>query len=289
MTYKITQESDLHRSAAIGVVHLSLESHGGMAKLLDTLRNVFPNVKNYFSEVVLEFKSNDETDFNFQKASMYFSQAEASVVDMNFVKMGHFPVQTPEGFVGRYNPYLEFLSNKGIKYINEAVGHLQAYHTEISRFISSRDAKMLSKDNTRAIAAMEKNLEEMKEELASFFDASTANALKPISALFDRGEDIKQALRKSKDLNRARMGIKSKEVLNLTKDISEMLDLVIEQADSDKLSAISPEAINNLAQGALVAAHFVEFIGVLRYRIEEAVSATCIMSEQVVRITKENK
>lgn len=280
--------SDAHAAALSGTVALSMESRLDFNAIKANLLQLLPNVKNYMTEVLLQYKSVDESDFNFQKASLYFGQAEAAISEMNMVKLGHFPVQVPEGFTGRYLPYLEWINTNGLRYVTEAHSILESYYMELSAFVSSRDQKLVGKDSTRAYAVMERRLQDAKKDLASFFEPGSSNALQPLEKVFSRAIDIKECMKVVKDVNRVRTSIKNKDILGLVKQISDLLTIVGEQASKKDESPISSQVVNSIAQGALVAAHFVEFVGVLRYRIEEAVSCTCIVTEQVTAIVKEH-
>ncbi len=286
MGYHITQQSELHRQAIAGVLTLSVEARVDAA-VIGVFRNVIPNVKNYFQEVMTHFTAGDETDFNFQKASREFKRAEDAVRDLNLVKSGHVLLQTPEGFVSHYVPYLEWLDDQAIKYIHDADAALRKYYTELSMFISNPRERVGLTSTNQQTAAMQKRLDVIREALGSFFDSRTSTAVRPASDLFDRASDIKRALSLAETLNRKRLQINHKDILSLTKQISELLNLLVESSETDKIPEVTSQMADNIARGALVAAHYVEMIGVLRYRIEEALASVCIMADQVVQMGKQ--
>lgn len=284
--YITTENSDLHMKALRSVVHANLESRL-TANLIDMFRNVLPSVKNYMEEVVLEFKAKDGTDFALSKSLLAMANSDKAIGELNMVKKGQSLIQIPEGFKDRYIPYLQWLKSDAVGFIHEAKEVLDDYYRYLSMFISSKEAKIGTKDNTRIHADMEAKLSKMKEGLASFFDPKSSTALRPIESLFDRTSDIKVMAKIGDDLNRDRKAMRTDEILKLTNSISELLNLLVESSENDKIPEVSGQAINSLAQGALVAAHYVEFVGVLRYRIEEAINAAGIAIEQVTKIAKD--
>lgn len=284
-SYLTTENSALHQQAVLGVMRINLEALN-TAEVISTFRNAFPSIKNYLQEVIIEFRAKDETEANLNKS---ISKAESelhSIKDFNFVNKGHTLVQTPEGFKDRYIPYLNWLDGQGVSFITESEKLLQNYYQSLSMFISSKEAKLSTKDNTRMFTEMEKSLANAKEGLASFFESSSTNALMPVDALFDRAADIPTAMKISKDLNRKRNTLRTKEILKLTNSISDLLNLLVESSENDKIPEVSGQAATSLAQGALVAAHYVEFVGVLRYRIEEALNAVSIAIDQMATVSK---
>lgn len=281
-----TQES--HQRAMIGVQELTLESQI-TANIINMFRNVFPSIRNYIQDVALEFKSYDETDFKFSKASKGFSEAEASVKSLNFIKIGQKLIQVPEGFKGEYVGYLNFLNSSAVDFINNTSEVLGAYYTSLNRVISSKEAKLSQQDNSKIYADMEKRLQKEKDALADFFDSKTSNALRTVEMVFSRAGDISETIDKAKILNKSRELLKTKDIMSLTSQIADLINLLVEQSEGENFPEISGPAAKSIAQGALVAAHYVEFVGVLRYRIEEAINAVGIMSNQIVEISKEAK
>lgn len=283
MSYTIHTGGHSHRRALSGVVELTTESLV-TSNIINTFRNVLPNISAFVKDVVTEFKVRDETDFNITKANQHFEAAATRLKDLNFVRNGATLLQVPEGFKGHYIEYLEWMNRQGFNFINEATEALGAYYQDLSIFISSHDAKQSLKDKTRLYADMQKALENAKDGLGSFFDAKTANALRTMDSLFDRGPDISTTMKLAVELNRKRLTIKTKEITSLTQQIASLINMLVESSTTNKIPEVSGEAAKSISQGALVIAHYVEFIGVLLYRMEELINAVGIMSEQVSKI-----
>lgn len=268
-----------HGTATGAVLRLTVESYN-TANVINIFRNTIPAVKEYIQDVILEVKTRDKVDFDINKAARQLdAAANSSDGDIKFTKYGHVLLQTPEGFKDKYVPYLEWLIKDGTGFINGASALLEAYYTELSIFISSKDAKLSQKDSAKMYAKLQQSLEDMKDGLASFFDPKSTTALRQADTLFDRSADIKVAVKLAKDLNRQRLALDTKNILGLTERISQLLDLIVESSEDDKMPEVSGPSASAIAEGAMVAARYVEFVGVLRYRIMEAIAATSIMSE----------
>lgn len=277
--------SELEHKAIVGIVQLNLESRVS-ANVIDTFRNVFPSLQNYVADVVTNFKAFDETDATIARSARTIEQLMRNQVSINFATHGHNLVQIPEGFKDRYIPYFNWLGKEGLDYIEGSMKLLDAYYQDLAVFISNKDAKISTVDHSRTYADMEKALEKSKEGLASFFEAGSHTALAPIDQLFDRQVDIQTASRAAVDLNRRRLGLKPDLILKKANAISELLNLLVDSTQNKEIPEVSGAAAKAIAQGALVAARYVEFVGVIQYRIEEAINAMAICSEQISKISK---
>lgn len=283
MSYTIHSGGDSHRKAISGVVEINLESLVS-PNIINTFRNVLPAISGFVKEVVTEFKVRDETDFNITKANQSFEAAANKLKDLHFVRQGATMLQVPEGFKGHYVEYLEWLNKQGFDYVTEATAALGAYYQDLSVFISSREAKLSLKDKTRMYADMQKALDNVKDGLGTFFDPRSTSALRTMDSLFDRTPDISTTMKLAVELNRKRLTIKTKEITSLTQQIASLINMLVDSSITDKIPEVSNEAAKSISQGALVIAHYVEFIGVMLYRMEESINAVGIMSEQVSKI-----
>lgn len=275
-----------HQTATGAVLRLTVESYN-TANVINIFRNAIPNVKEYLQDVILEVKTRDKVDFDINKAARILDAAGGLDTDIKFTKHGHVLLQTPEGFKDKYIPYLAWLIKDGTGFINGASELLEAYYTELSIFISSKDAKLSQKDSSKMYAKLQQSLDGVKDGLASFFDPKSTTALRQADTLFDRAADIKTAVKLAKDLNRQRMALDTKNILGLTERISQLLELIIESSEEDAIPEVSGASATAIAEGAMVAARYVEFVGVLRYRITEAIAATSIMSEMAAKQMKD--
>lgn len=274
-----------HQSATGAVLRLTTEAYN-TANVINLFRNTIPTVKGYVQDVILELKARDSIDFDISKAARQLDSANGLDSDVKFTQFGHVLLQTPEGFKDKYIPYLEWLIKDGTGFINGASALLEAYYTELSIFISSRDAKLSQKDSSKMYAKLQQSLEGVKDGLASFFDPKSTSALRQADTLFDRSADIKTSVKLAKDLNRLRLTLDTKNILGMTERIAQLLDLIIESSEDDKMPDVSGPAAASIAEGAMVAARYVEFVGVLRYRITEAIAATAIMSDMAAKQMK---
>lgn len=282
MNHGLIVTTENHRRAVRSVTELTIESQLS-ANLIGVFRNTFPAVGNYVRDTIAQFMSYDETEFNFLKASSNFRNAEGAVRELNFVQYGKTLLQTPEGFVSEYVVYLTWLNKEAAGFIHTAHEVLGDYYRDLARLISASEAKISLKDHSSVYAALEKKLGVIKTNLGSFFDSKTNNALRTADSLFSRGADIVETIELTKQLNKERLTFKTKEISSLTTQIAEMIDLLVTSSEEGKIPELSGPAARGIAEGALVAAHYVEMVGALRYRIDEVINAVGAMADQVAK------
>lgn len=275
--------SQLEKAALTGIVQINLESRV-TANVIDTFRNVFPSVNNYVQEVITNFKAFDETDAKIQNSVRELDRVLRKGVTVNFATQGHHLVQIPEGFKEHYVGYLNWLGKDGLEYIDGSMKLLDSYYQDLAVFISNKEAKLSKIDHTRSYAEMEKQLTKAKEGLASFFDPGSMTALAPIDQVFDRQADVQTSSKAAIDLNRRRIGLKPERILSKANAISELLSMLVDSTKNKEIPEVSGESAKSIAQGAFVAARYVEFVGVLQYRIEEAINAMAICVDQISNI-----
>lgn len=281
--FKTDQRSE--RLASVGVSALVI-SPKSSAEVIQLFRNVLPDVSGYFDSVMMSFRAADETDFNFQKMAAAFHKAGFAAREINFLKFSHTLLQTPEGFKGQYIPYLNWINTVVFAYLNGVQEVLSDYYKDLAIFISSQDARKSLKDVSFKTEKMQQNLDDLRQTLNDFFDSTTSAALRPARQLFDRAVDITASIELTESINKKRLLLKNKQIMSLTTQISELLGLLTDSTNKDKIPDVSKQAAAQIAAGAMVAAHYVEMYAIMRYRIEEVISAVGIMAEQIVKASE---
>lgn len=268
------------RAAAVAINQLNLE---GMvtANVINTFRNVFPSVANYLEDAILGFEAKDSVDFDFNKKTRAFDSYQENAAKLNFVANDSVLVAVPQGLNAKYPLYLKFLKETGDKLIAERDTLLQDYRRVLSAFISNSDHKTSLRDYSAVYKDIEAKLSEHKKQLASFFNAKSTNTMLPMYAVFERNPDIADTVNLAKEVNKVRVNADRKDIMGNVKDLAGLLNLVIQRSNEHAIENVSPAAANSIAQGAMAVAHYVEFLGVFRYRLEEAITAVGLMAEKI--------
>lgn len=280
MTIDLSTLPANHRAAIVAVNTLNLEGLVS-ANVINVFRNVFPSVSQYLEDTILQFTAKDDAEFDFDKKTRAFSSYKHNAQALNFVAMDELLVAVPQGLNSKYIPYLKFLKETGEELLKERDKLLEDYRRALSAFISSADAKTALRDYSSVYQSIEMKLAEHRTQLASYFnEKSTVTAL-PLYAVFEQGVDIVDTVELAKDVNKIRTQTDRKDVMGNVKDISSLLNLVIQRSEEQAIENVSAQAANSIAQGAMAVAHYVEFLGIFRYRLEEAIGAVGQMAERL--------
>lgn len=274
---------DSYRRASTATLQLTMEGRL-TANVIATFRNTFPTVANYLEDQILSFKSRDDTGFNFEKRTKHFSDYKAKADKLNFVTSCELLVAAPRGLNSKYVPYLRFLNEEGAVFIKDGSKLLEDYYRVLSTFISSKEAKTSLRDYTAFFTATQLKLDKLKEQMASYFNEKSVVTTLPLYAMYERGADVVESVELSKALNKVRDNADKSDTLAQVERISELLELVIQRSNEEGIGDVSAAAADNIAQGAMVVAQYVEMLGVLRYRTEEAITATGLIAEKIAEL-----
>lgn len=285
MTIDFSQYSGSEKTAVLAVNQLNLEGLT-TANVINTFRNVFPGVATYLDDTILSYKARDSQDFDFARRTRFFQEFKVKSRTINFVAISEEIVSAPEGLNSKFIPYLQFLGTTGAQVLKEGSKLLEEYTRVLSNFISNRDAKTSLRDHTAFFKGVEKQLETDKKTLQGFFNVKSTVTALPIYALYDREADIVEAVDTARKLNELRIQTDKTDFLGQVQNVSSLLDLIIQRSKEQAIENVSAAAADNIAQGALALAHYVEFIGVIRYRLEEAITAIGQDAEKIAHLSK---
>lgn len=279
----IRTPEDIERRAYLAMNEITMESLVS-ANLVDTFRNTFPKVSEFVSSQLDMFKLKDATSHDFEKRTKAFATYKPKLEKLNFVKIDEELITVPQGLKSKYVPYLRFLNTSAAKMLEDGGKMLEDYYRVLSVFISSKDAKTSLRDHARFYEDTQKLIQTFKAELASHFNDEVTTTVLPIYSVFDRPVDISDSVELAKQLDKVRQLADKKDTVAQVTRITELLELIIKRSSEGTVEAISPTMANNISQGALAVGQYVELMGVIRYRLEEAIAAVGQTAEKIVSL-----
>lgn len=280
MTAHLSAPAHMASSAHNVALRLTLEGLTA-ASVINTFRNTFPKVSEYLDTTVGIFGSSQEETEGLKPFAKALDTAKATASKINFMTYRTVPLPCPQGLDSKLVAYLTHLNKDATEHLKQSQDFLEDYYRVLATFISNKAAKTGLADHTVAYQKVDAVTIKGRKDLDSYFTAKRDTGLLPASALLDRMADVDLAFTLARSIDRTAQAFRSKDILEKVKRISELLHLVIEQSKEKTIDNVSSAAVNNLAQGALVVAHYVEYLAVIRYRMEEAVKATGLMAEKI--------
>lgn len=280
MTTHLSAPADIAASAHTTALRINLEGLTA-ASVIDTFRNTFPKISNYLDSTIGIFKDSQEESEGLRPFSKALDTAKATAGKINFMHYRTVLLPCPQGLDAKLVAYLTYLNKDARNHLTQSQDFMDEYYRVLATFISNKAAKTGLQDHSSVYQKVDDLTVKGRRDLDAFFNPKRDAGLLPASALLDRMADVPQAIQLARDLDRTAMLFRSKDILEQVKRISELLHIVIEQSEEKTLDEISSAVANNIAQGALVMAHYVEYLAVIRYRIEEAIKATGLMAEKI--------
>lgn len=265
-------ESKAHRLGRIATAEITMEASVSQS-IIGVFRNTFPKVSNYLKTAISDFKATNITEVDFKKVLSSFTQAEKDIEDKSYTRWSNTPLACPEGFNSKYLPYFEFLNGPATKMLHEGDSVLDEYYVLLASFISNNESRVSNHDHTAFYARVDRTVTHIRDQLAGFFDPGKTAGLLPVYMLIDRMSDIKQIKRQAELLDNNRKITTSSSTLGKVQKISEVLDQIIKQSQTNEIADTSGNAVKSIAQGAMVVGHYVELLAILRYRMQEVITA----------------
>lgn len=261
---------------------ISLES-SVLANMSQSLKNLFPDlidsVRNSFNQII------DLPAFNLTLSlDQKFLLKEIS--GFPYIDIAEFTINTPEGFKGTYIDYTKVLYKALERIQGIDVKVLQPYATYLSTFLSNKDSKISTKDNTKIYKDIKVTREHMIHDLGKFFTNSSSKSKTTIGSVVKRNADFKVIYDEMVIIKKKLDVIDLKNVSNNVKNCLDLLDIIILRIKNDEIENVSPEVTQNLSVGAYEIAKEIEFFSVIYFKVLAMNTAVDELTTKVVKYIK---
>lgn len=261
---------------------IALES-GVLSNMVQSIKNIFPdmigNLRASFSQTenlpTIEIKLTPDQKFLVKEINNF-----------KYIDIAELSTQVPEGFVGNYIDYSKVL----IKVIDEISDIekriLQPYSVYLSTFLTNKEAKFNTKDQTRVYDNFRKVRENLIKDIGHFFKDSSNISKVKIGQVVKRNGDFNTVYNETNIISKKITSINLKNVNDNIKRCLDMLDIIIKRIQDNDIEHVSPEVTQNLAFGAYEVAREIEFFSVVYYKVlalTTSVDATTIKVNNYIK------
>lgn len=257
----LTNEQTL--SVERNLQQIAMES-GVLSNMVNSIKNIFPDListlRNSFSHTenlpAIEIRLTNDQKFLIKEINQF-----------NYIDIAELSTQVPEGFVGNYIDYTKELITiiDDISDVNGKV--LQPYSVYLSTFLTNKDAKYNTKDQTRLYNSMKVAREHHVKSLGHYFkDSSNVSKVK-IGQVIKRNSDFQLVYNQTGVIAKKIYSINLKTLNENVKRCLDMLDMIIEKIEKNEIEHVSPEVTQNLAFGAYEVAREIEFFSVIYFKV----------------------
>ena len=227
------------------------------------------------------------TDVTLLDATANRFQVQSILKRVHFSELAHEVVATPERFHGDYVPYLRAMVEVTAEAVPEVTQLLNNLKLAISGFINeySEDGVLSVYGKSYALSS-EKLLNKQKEKISKFFPVNKSNASARIKDVISKNSDIDTIFNESKQLEANINHAKLKDIIKLSKEVSEMVDVLIEQNSKSGILLKNDAAKRDLVEMIHTGATGVEFISYLYANAVYFYKALKSLSDKVLVVGK---
>lgn len=250
------------------------------------LSNVTSTIKNFFPDLVSNFKTSYLSAANIEKTEPKFNKLEKELIEFlkkhNYIDLMEVPVTVPEGF------YAEFL--KATSVIDKAteiiIGliskDISEFRVYVSTFITQRDAKISLKDMSTSYAHTKTTVKQINEMFAELYRDNSFETSLPLKLLVKRSSDIETVFNHSNNTKKKLNQIDITALKSQLQDIASLLDTVIRMVQENKIENVSPEAVRNLSEGTQAMAQVAETISATYFRSMGIIAAIDRLPQELI-------
>ena len=204
------------------------------------------------------------TDVTLLDATANRFQVQSILKRVHFSDLAQEIVDTPERFHGEYVPYLRDMITVTAEAVPEVNQLLNNLKLAISGFINeySEDGVLSIYGKSYALSS-EKLLSKQKKIISKYFPVNKSNASARVKDLISKNSDIDTLFNESKQLEANINHVKLKNMIKLSKEISDIIDVLIEQNSKSGILLKNDAAKRDLVEMIHVGAAGLEFISYL--------------------------
>lgn len=272
---KVSLESQLQR--------LALEA-SAVSNVIDTFKGIVPSLAEKLREVYASLKSDDDLSRELKNTRNKFGDVKSKFAHASFLNYSKTAVSVPEGFKGNLLDYIQVLAGMSQEIFLEANKTLGSYNFALAAFISNKESKTSLQDHSHLFHQVAKRREELNDRLKPFFPTTSNLSKNYLGDVISRFADVEALVAQSEKLNQQRKSQNIKDITEAVKKSVDMLDIIIEDTQSNGVAKVSGAAAMNISQGAYELGKYVEFIAIYRYRVEQALTAVGSLVESLDRI-----
>lgn len=260
---------------------LGLES-AFTSNVIETFRSVVPDLKeNIVNAFNMLTTPKDELAKNVDELVSHFKKLEKKIPHASFLNIGQTVVSVPEGFKGNLLTYLNFLHLLSDELVREANNVLVDYNMILSSFVSNKQDKLSLRDHTALFKKVKHRREEIMKDIKEFFPDTNVTARSRLIQICDRFQDLEAMYKLSEQLLKERKSHNLENIHNGVRQSVEMLDMVIQDVQTNGTENVSGASALNISEGAYEIGKFVELVAIYRTMVDQAILTTNRLMKQL--------
>lgn len=271
----VSLESQLQR--------LALEA-SAIANVVDTFKTIIPTLCGKLHTAYSSLKTQDNLSSEVTKAKISYRQVSPKFSHASYLNYSKTLVSVPEGFKGNLLDYVQMLNEMAPEVFLQANKTLASYSFTLAAFITNKENKTSVQDHAHIYKNVAKQREELSAKFGVFFPKATSLSKAYLGETISRFADVDVLVQSIERLNGQRKSQNISEISESVKRCVDLLDIIVEDTQSNGLAKVSGAAALSISEGAYEIGKYVEFIAIYRYRAEQAISSATKLVQTLERV-----
>lgn len=218
------------------------------------LTNMVDSVKRLFPSLVDNVSKSFSFVRDLEQPVTVFSKDQHKVLDkikhVSYMNLDNFTVIVPEGFNAEYLEALT-ICEESLDYIDFVKNVLlKEFRIYLSTFISNKDQKISSKDITFKFKEHAKKRININTVFSKLYKTNSFEVSVKLPVVLKRNADLQQVFDRHNVVVARMKALDVAVFKSEVEDVVEFINIIIKQAQENKIESISPEAIKNISEGA---------------------------------------
>ena len=241
-----------------------------LANVIDTFKNVLPNLASHMSSLVKGFK--DDNSDAIKSVLKNHKELDKKLKYAEFVTFSKTLISVPEGFKGNLLEYVILIDRLAPEVYNGINDTLTEYKAILSTFITNKDTKIALKDETGFFKKLENNRMDVIRQLDKFFPEDSNVSKAYLGDALHRFKDVEELVIAVKSLDKNHIAQNISNMNNKINECVDLLNVIIENINNKGIENVSGNASMNISKGAYEIAKYVEFVTVFRFKTMQAIA-----------------
>lgn len=259
---------------------LSLEAIS-VANVIEVFKGILPDLTTKIFETLdtLSFyKENNSPEI--KELLSNYKELDKKLKLVNYVEKRDMLISVPEGFKGNLTVYIKDIENLTNKIYPVANKLLNEYRLILSAFLTNKDQKISLTDHTNFFNSIKRDREGFISTLSSYQTNNNSSKAR-LGTAINRISDIDNLVIKIESINKVRNNNNIKDLVSTIKEITSLLDTIIERVSIGDINNISGASAKNLSEGAYEVAKYIEFVSLFNFKVEQITTTVIKLVQQL--------
>lgn len=233
------------------------------------MKGIFPAIKEDFIGFTKLFTPHDKPVGLLPE----FRNFEHEISKHTYLDIKELGAYVPEGMDVSYREYADYLL-PATKHVMGVMQTLSEFSVYLARLVSSNELHLSTGDLAAKYRGLEEARKLINEDLGKCFAKGSTRTDVSIGKVVARNAEWPDLFNMAEDMTKNVFSIDRPKLIKLIHETSELMEAVERKIKAAEMDGVSPNVVQNIADGAYQVASELEFFAVTYYKVE--VFVTCL-------------